>query len=108
MSLNRFYEFLHPDYNSFDITYFSTHNKRRIKALLKVQPDIIDEVLTERQKEIIEYVFFDNYTQKETAEMLGINPSTVSRHIKASLRKMRRYFELCDEAIKYYIREGDR
>ena len=105
--MNRFYDYRHPVYNSFDIRYLSAHNKRELKALLSVQRNIVDEVLTEKQREVVEYVFFDNYSQKDVAEMLGVNPSTVCRHLKRSFEKIRPCLELCDDAIRYYKREGD-
>ncbi len=90
--MKRFYDYLKPVYNSFDIKTLNAHNKRRINALLKVQVDIINEVLTDDQV---------------VAEMLEISPSSVCRRLKCALRKIRPYLEFCDDALRYYEREGD-
>ena len=105
--MDRFYDYRHPVYNSFDIKTFKSHNQREIKALLSVQRDIMDDVLSEEQQEIIEYVIIYNIPQKEVAEMLGIAPSSVSRRLNSALAKVRQYMEYCHDAIKYYEREGD-
>lgn len=57
-------------------------------VLQKVLP-----VLSEREQKIIQCTYFENMSQKETGEMLGISQMHVSRLLKRSLRKMR-------EAIK--------
>lgn len=105
--MKRFYDYLKPTYNSFDIKFLNAHNKRRIRALLRIQADIINEVLTDKQKTVIEYVIVENLPQKVVAEMLEISPSSVCRRLKCALRKIRPYLEFCDDSLRYYEREGD-
>ncbi len=46
-------------------------------------------VLSEREQEILRCTFFDNMSQKETGELLGISQMHVSRLQRRSLRKLR-------------------
>lgn len=47
------------------------------------------QVLTERERDIIEMTFFDNMSQKQTGEQLGISQMHVSRLQRRALRKLR-------------------
>jgi len=47
--------------------------------------------LTEEEKEIINYRYFKDLTQSETAKILGMSQVTVSRYEKKSLTKMYNY-----------------
>src|SRR5699024_4680770 len=46
-------------------------------------------VLAEREQQIIQHTYFDNMSQKETGEWLGISQMHVSRLQRRSLRKLR-------------------
>jgi RNA polymerase sigma-B factor len=46
-------------------------------------------VLTDREKEILQLTYFDNYSQKETGENLGISQMHVSRLQRRALLKLR-------------------
>ena len=54
----------------------------------------MDKCLTDQQKTCITGVFFDGKQQKEVAIELGLSRSTVSRHIKAGLQKLRNVADL--------------
>ena len=49
-------------------------------------------VLTDREKKIIQMRFFDNITQVEIAQKIGISQAQVSRIEKSALERMRREF----------------
>ena len=51
----------------------------RIKELIRIR-------LTTRQRQIIEMYFYENKTQQEIAETLGINQQVVSKHLFGVLR----------------------
>ena len=51
------------------------------RELMPVIHKLIDEVLTERQRDIVRLYFFEQKTQYEVAEMLGISVSSVSQHL---------------------------
>ncbi|WP_407271788.1 RNA polymerase sigma factor SigB [Radiobacillus sp. PE A8.2] len=46
-------------------------------------------ILNEREQEILKYTYFDNKSQKETGELLGISQMHVSRLQRRALRKLR-------------------
>ncbi|MEL6325929.1 MAG: RNA polymerase sigma factor SigF [Cyanobacteria bacterium J06626_23] len=45
--------------------------------------------LEKRTREVLEFVFLQDLTQKETAERLGISAVTVSRRVKSGLKRLR-------------------
>ncbi|MFT8390679.1 MAG: RNA polymerase sigma factor SigB [Sporolactobacillus sp.] len=47
------------------------------------------EVLSRRERQIIIYIFFDNLSQKETGELLGVSQMHVSRLQRKALTKLR-------------------
>lgn len=51
--------------------------------------DKVLHVLTEREREIIQYTFLDNLSQKETGEKLGISQMHVSRLQRRAIKKLR-------------------
>lgn len=50
-------------------------------------------VLPEREQQILKYIFFDNLSQQEVGELLGISQMHVSRLQRRSLRKLREVIE---------------
>ncbi|MER3432164.1 MAG: RNA polymerase subunit sigma [Leptolyngbya sp. ERB_1_1] len=53
--------------------------------------------LEQRTREVLEFVFLYDLTQKETAERLGISAVTVSRQVKKGLEKLQAIM-VCNEA----------
>ena len=49
------------------------------------------ETLSEEERQIIKYRYFKDYTQTETAKILGLSQVKVSRYEKKSLTKMYNY-----------------
>lgn len=49
------------------------------------------ECLTDLERKMIKYTYFDNLTQKEIATILDLSQSYVSRVVKRALEKMKRY-----------------
>lgn len=46
-------------------------------------------ILSPREQKIIQYTYFENMSQKETGELLGISQMHVSRLLRRSLKKLR-------------------
>ncbi len=68
-----------PQYRSFQLV-----EEDRIRLQQSLQK------LEERTREILEFVFLQDLTQKETAERLGISAVTVSRRVKQGLSHLRK------------------
>ena len=83
-------------------------NTNHIKALLMVQKDVIQEVLSDREKLIVNYCICKEYRQNAVAKMLEVEPSTINRTLKNALRKMRRYIIICDKVLTYYEKECEK
>jgi RNA polymerase sigma factor (sigma-70 family) len=58
--------------------------------------------LTERQREVLDYVYFRQYNQTETARELGIKQTHVSRHLAVAESKIARVFEAWARAGEGY------
>ena len=60
---------------------------------LDLELDIKDSfhTLTKEEQDIIKYRYYKDYTQSETANILGMSQVTVSRYEKKSLKKMYNY-----------------
>lgn len=83
-------------------------NTNHIKALLMVQKDIVQLVLNDREKFIVDYCICKGYRQNTVASMLGIRSSSVNKALKAAIRKMRRYIIICDKTLTYYEKECEK
>lgn len=53
--------------------------------------------LEKRTRQILEFVFLHDLTQKETAERLGISAVTVSRRVKKGLESLQQLMGSCEE-----------
>jgi DNA-directed RNA polymerase specialized sigma24 family protein len=58
--------------------------------------------LTNRQREVLDYIYFRQYNQTETARELGIKQTHVSRHLAVAESKIARVFEAWARAGEGY------
>jgi DNA-binding CsgD family transcriptional regulator len=58
--------------------------------------------LTNRQREVLVYIYFRQYNQTETARELGIKQTHVSRHLAVAESKIARVFEAWARAGEGY------
>jgi RNA polymerase sigma factor (sigma-70 family) len=58
--------------------------------------------LTDRQREVLDYIYFRQYNQTETARELGIKQTHVSRHLAVAESKIARVFEAWARAGEGY------
>lgn len=75
-------------YNAYLSSSTSNHNERTKmkKMLLKA----IDHELTDLQRYCLVEHYFNGKKQKEIAEELGVNSSTISRHVTCAKEKLKR------------------
>jgi RNA polymerase sigma factor (sigma-70 family) len=62
---------------------------RRAQLAENAKPElsrIVDEVLTERQREVVKLYFFGEQNQRQIAESLGMSQQTVSEHLYGKIR----------------------
>ena len=69
--------------------------KRGNKALLKLAGYIIDNELTDKQKEVFLLHINQGLNNKQIALLLGVNDSTISRSLASS-------FKIFDKAYKHF------
>lgn len=94
---------MNPVYNPFDKPKCKD-NHAHIKALILVQADVVSSVLTDREKLIVNLCICKNLCKKVVANMLDVNPSTITRILGKALLKLRKILSFCDKAITYYER----
>ncbi|MEI3612977.1 RNA polymerase sigma factor SigB [Pseudogracilibacillus sp. SO30301A] len=71
------------------------------KADIHMMLESVFHVLPKREQQILKYIFFDNLSQQEVGELLGISQMHVSRLQRRSLRKLREVLET--ESDNYFI-----
>lgn len=91
-------------------TYFKsskpsdTYNETRKKSLLSLIKAVMENELTDKQKQVVLLVKAQGLKQKDVAQIMRVTNSTVCRHLKAAQKKFDialRYFEcnktqICD------------
>ena len=50
---------------------------------------LIDSCLSNREKEVVIHIFYDEWTQEQTAEVLGITQQSVNIYLKRALTKLK-------------------
>lgn len=55
--------------------------------------ELMNKVLTERQRQVVHFYFWEKKTQDEIANKLGIDRATVTHYIRISLAKLRNYIK---------------
>lgn len=90
------------------INMLDTHDKILRRITLESPPDdydaelqnneeilsAISKLLTKREQEIVERIYTEGMSYKETAESLGISVSAVNKNIVSALKKLRNHFKI--------------
>lgn len=74
-----------------DSLYEMIPNPESLSITDKIAVDDSFQVLSPDEQKIISYRYFQDYTQSETAKVLGMTQVMVSRYEKKSIKKMRNY-----------------
>lgn len=69
------------------------YEKQELNRLIK---EIIKNDLSEMQRKAIIYVYYEGYTYRQAAEIMGVNKSTIEIHIARALAKIKRKLEDMD------------
>lgn len=78
----------------FNNTY-AKDNSSELEYMKKTLKRLIDNELTERQKEIALMHYYQSKSISEIAGKLKINKSTVSRSLKSTANRLRKYLQYC-------------
>lgn len=73
-----------------------SNNSEKHRMMIKIMRDIIENELSERQRQMICLYYYSRMNIPEIAEMLGVNRSTVSRTISRGRRNIM-------EKMKYFV-----
>ncbi len=73
-----------------------SNNSEKHRLMLKILRKVIEEELTERQRQMITLYYFERANIPQIAERLGLNRSTVSRTISRGRRNIM-------EKMKFFI-----
>lgn len=66
------------------------------KLMIKIMRSVVENELSERQRQVINLYYFQKVNIPEIAKMLGVNRSTVSRTISRGRRNIM-------EKLKYFV-----
>ena len=83
--------------------YFSGVDK--LELLIDMDLLLKEAKLTERQKEVVELYFFNQYTQEEVSELLGVSQQAVLDHIKKTKAKIQKVVDLWREKDEQHNRQ---
>lgn len=73
-----------------------SNNSEKHRMMIKILRDIVENELSERQRQMIGLYYYSRMSIPEIAEMLGVNRSTVSRTISRGRRNIM-------EKMKYFV-----
>lgn len=92
-----------PDiyYNKFDL--IDEDNTMVLKAMILTIPKVLETYLTDKQREIIKMIVFDELNQTQVANILEISQPTVSKQYEAAIAKLRKILTTAHQAISNYI-----
>ncbi len=63
---------------------YAADNRQQLVVMRSLLREGMRSCLTPRQRQMVELYYYDRLTMTEIAHRLALNPSTVSRHLKAA------------------------
>ena len=82
-------------------------NRNRLKIALRALLRAIDQELTPRQREIIQLIYFDGNSGDETASILGLSPSSVSRTKGRAERRLKKAMQFYMDYLNCNLNDDD-
>lgn len=80
---------LMADHKKLCVEAYVTGSIPHVEMLIDIDLMLKEAKLTDRQLEVVQYHYFEQMTQEETAEMMGITQQTVLDHIGAIKKKVK-------------------
>lgn len=82
---------------------YGESNTKLINNLKNILKCAIKNELTEKQKNILQLYYYDEYNMEQIAQKYSVNKSTICRHIHNAMKKNRTLYEVCKVATKLLI-----
>ena len=79
-----------------DMMQVPVTNRARLAVVCRALREAIDTELTPRQREVLLMRWFENRSGREIAGILGVNPSTVCRELRAAQVRLQK-------ALRFYM-----
>lgn len=89
------------------LLHTGTSNRQSVKALNSILNTVIEQELTQRQREVVRMYYFDGKNTIEIAEKLGLKKSTVSRTMIRARSKIRSSLKYCILLLRTSIEEDN-
>lgn len=80
-----------------NVSSIAADEEYEMKELKHTIRDIVRNELSDKQRAAVVYVFYEGYTHKQVAEMMGVSKSTVDTYIGRALERIRKI--LADKEI---------
>lgn len=90
---------IHPEFELF-LKLSASDNSSKIRALEKALKQAIESELTQKQGRVMDMYYFENMSMTKIAEVLGVNKSTISRHIKSATERLRKALKYAEFALR--------
>ena len=75
---------------SIDGQKYADTNEKDVDRMRLMLAQAMSRTLTERQSRCLSMYYFEHMTMKEIGDTLGLNQSTVSRHVTAARNKLQK------------------
>ena len=75
-------------YTSYSVS--KTQKSEMLKRMESILKKAVRAELTERQRKCITYYYYDNKTVRDIAELLGIRPTTVYKHLNCARKVLKK------------------
>lgn len=80
-----------------NVSSIAADEEYEMKEIKRTIRDIVRNELSDKQRAAVIYVFYEGYTHKQVAEMMGVSKSTVDTYIGRALERIRKI--LADKEI---------
>lgn len=88
-----------------ELTGSAPTNRKQMETARKALQEVIARDLTPRQREMIEYYYYQNLNHREIGELLGIDSSTVCRTLRRARDRIYKNLHIYFDYIYFRLEE---
>ncbi|MDE5753659.1 MAG: sigma-70 family RNA polymerase sigma factor [Oscillospiraceae bacterium] len=88
-----------------DLTGASATNRKQIETAKKALAEVITQDLTPRQREMINFYYYQNLNHRQIAEQLGIDSSTVCRTLQRARNRIYKALHIYFDYLYFRLEE---